>query len=122
MNLSNTMKIKRQYTDKVAEIIMGKIITIFFFGDILTAVHDESNNGWTAIANTSIIDMLCYFDNGFWRREKYINQGTEKTKTNLISGREIIVYKHEQEDLIEYKDSNGNWWSKKHMPDTPFPY
>lgn len=35
---------------------------------------------------------------------------------------EWCKYKYKDNKLIEYKDHNGNWWSKEHFPNTKCPF
>ena len=71
-----------------------KYESLFSQGEVkLIRYQDEKTNTYTSI----------HIWEGIWYIKTFI--GT------MYNGR----------DLIEYKDSNGNWWSKKLMPDTPYP-
>ena len=46
----------------------------------------------------------------------------ETSKNLVIRCKYQNEEKYDYVEPYEYKDSNGNWWSKQHMPDTPFPF
>ena len=65
----------------------------------------------------------------YWSKVLYWNNFMESWEYAVymghlhgVSSNNPYISQWEDENIIEYRNSNGDWWSKKHMPGTPCPH